>query len=64
MSSAKVHDQVVALGYALVVLMLMAIAFGVNWTAYESHVANRGVAAMANAISNERGVAPQPRESF
>jgi hypothetical protein len=34
--------------------ILFAIAVGVNWTAWESHIANLGVKAMATALSGER----------
>jgi len=61
------RDSFNVLSTVLGLLLLGSIAFGGCWTAYESHVANQGVAAMANAISNERGVAPReerPRQSF
>lgn len=38
----------------IIIALFAAIAFGVNWTAYESHIANNGVLAMTNAISGQR----------
>ena len=53
--------------YALILMVLIAIAVGTIWTAYESHIANLGVAHWASEFSQIReGVAPeepQPTET-
>src|SRR3989442_10276179 len=53
----------------ILLVLLGAIAVGVNWTAWESHVANLGVRAMATALSSagaQHGIAEkrQHRETF
>lgn len=37
--------------YIIGLVALILIAFGINWAAYESHIANGGVAAMSSALS-------------
>lgn len=41
----------------IALILLALIAFGINWTAYESHIANQGVAAMTSALNRPE---PQP----
>ncbi len=54
------RNQDFVLGFVLYAV-LIAIAVGVNWTAYESHIANNGVGAMTAAL-NGQSMSPNDRQ--